>query len=163
MSFLGHCAVRSGGRTFRLAAVLALAVACVTPRQTYEVDRSQGFPNPYIDVWGVVVELVTGDYPVATIQSDQGLGTIMTEEMATSASEALDCGSGGLLVSLSDHRVQLTFLVRETDAGTTVTINTNFTVLASSLGDSMRRGPCSSTGILEASLHKRIRDKLAAD
>ena len=134
----------------------------MTPRQTYEFDRSQAFPNPYIDVWGVVVELATADYPVAAIQSDQGLGTITTEEMATSASEAQDCGSGGLLVSLSDRRVQLTFVIRETDAGTAVTINANFTVLASSLGDSRRRGPCSSTGILEARLHQRIRDKLAA-
>ena len=145
----------------RHAMVLALVatVGCATAPVPRQIERSVSIPGSTFDrVWDSVIDLF-GERTWAIDNLERASGLITTDWMLTGemSESYMDCGRPGGFDVDSDHQVRFNVVVRETDNGATLTVNTSMRAFRAPLGGGVTSVvSCVSTGVLEREVHDEI-------
>lgn len=130
-----------------LAAIVGLA-SCATPPTQRAVENARTFPISKDQAWeALLIYFTSNNIQIKTIEKDSGV--IYAERSLSDASMA-DCGAVPIAME-TGRPASLNVFVRETGAGTQVTVNAQFEVIRNFDGATWR-DPCFSTGVLERQL-----------
>lgn len=142
--------------------VAVCAVGCATMPKPRLIDDTVSLSAPYDQVWeGVIETLAELNMPIDNMEKASGPVTIdWMSLVGTGNKEYCDCGGIGIASEKSrEGKFNIFVKTDKASGGTTVKGNAMYRQVRSFL-DASSAVDCVSTGILEAKLHEKVKEKL---
>ncbi len=126
---------------------IAVALGCVSPPKTYDVQNSATVSDAYDVVWARLMQWFTSSQvQIKTI--DRASGVIYAERASVAGTDYADCGSPGIAVTVSRPIAMNVFVQPVNGQQTRVTVNVTVTETRR-FDTSVFAVDCNSTGRLE--------------
>lgn len=146
-------------RPFVALSALVLS-ACATAPVPRDIQRTAIVEGADFDrTWDAVID-VLGERTWAIDNVERASGLITTDWMLTgeASDDYMDCGSASFLSAHRDHEVRFNVLVRDSDVGAELTVNSAMRATSWNTLDGTPEGAaqCVSTGVLEGEIHDEV-------
>lgn len=123
-------------------------VGCATAPKPHDVDNSRTYPTSYDQTWENIVSFFASrNIQIKNIAKDSG---VIYAEKASFDDSLADCGKSGMFTPVA-HRALLNVFVKKVPAGTSVSVNTDFSETRR-FGDNVTTVQCTSYGTLERAI-----------